>query len=188
MNWEARTRPPRNWRRGWGGPLLVFVAMLLFTLWWLGVFAQASVRAMTSPPLQYVYRDYDGSYARLDRQREDWIKQLPAAWRQGSTLTLIEQEQNMQGKDNRVQARIGVLVNAVPSDIPSSWRLGHWPAQYVAAVDLQANQAIASWKGYGALSSWCKKQGIATRYPLLELLGPGDRYQLWMPLASSSRP
>ena len=189
MDGGERARPKRDWRRGWGGPLLVFLAMLLFTLWWLGVFSQASVREMTSPALPYVYREYEGSYAGLDRQREKWLKELPTDWRQGATLTLIEKESHMQGKNNRVEARLGVLLSSVPHAVPGAWQLGQWPAQRVAAVDLQANSAIASWKGYSALSSWCKRNGITAQFPLLELQGPGDRYRLWMPLmAHSSRP
>ncbi|WP_308387735.1 hypothetical protein [Acidithiobacillus sp. AMEEHan] len=188
MNDAERMRPKRDWRRGWGGPVLVFLAMLLFTLWWLGVFSSASVQEMSSPQLHYVYRQYDGSYAGLDRQREKWVKELPADWRQGSTLTLIEKESAMQGKNNRVEARLGVLLTASPSALPSGWQAGEWASQRVVAVDLHANSAIASWKGYAALQSWCKRNGITPEYPLLELLGPGDRYQLWMPLAASSRP
>ncbi|MBU2753088.1 hypothetical protein HFU84_03930 [Acidithiobacillus sp. CV18-2] len=188
METSERIRPKRDWRRGWGGPFLVFLAFVLFTLWWLGVFTSASVQEITSPALHYVYRQYDGSYAGLDRQREKWIKELPADWRQGSSLTLIEKESGMQGKDNRVEARLGVLLTASPSTLPKGWQEGQWTSQRVAAVDLQANSAIASWKGYAALHSWCKRNGITPRYPLVELLGPGDRYRLWMPLSTSSRP
>ncbi|WP_248886394.1 hypothetical protein [Acidithiobacillus acidisediminis] len=188
METTERTRPKRDWRRGWGGPLLVFLAMLLFTLWWLGVFAQPKVEEIDSPALQYLYRNYSGSYAALDRQREKWLKELPAALRQGSALTLIEKERDMLGKDNRVEARLGVLLNAPPASIPAGWQADHWPAQRVVAVDLHANSAIASWKGYSALSSWCKHNDITPHDPLLELSGPGDRYRLWMPLAQSSRP
>ncbi|MEY2343239.1 hypothetical protein AB4090_14185 [Acidithiobacillus sp. IBUN Pt1247-S3] len=188
MDSVERARPKRDWRRGWGGPFLVFLVFLLFTLWWLGVFSRASVQEITSPALHYVYREYDGSYAGLDHQREKWLKELPADWRKGSTLTLIEKESGMQGKNNRVEARLGALLSTVPSSVPRGWQLGQWPEQRVAAVDLQANSAIASWKGYSALSSWCKRNGIRARYPLLELQGPGDRYRLWMPMAQSSRP
>ncbi len=37
---EMRQAPRHDWRRGWLGPFLVFLAMLLLTLWWLGVFKQ----------------------------------------------------------------------------------------------------------------------------------------------------
>lgn len=66
------------------------------------------------------------------------------------------------------------------------WRRGwQWPAQRVARVRVAAHSAIASWKAYGALLAWGKARDLPLRYPVLELLGPGDRYEFLMPVASA---
>ncbi len=81
-----------------------------------------------------------------------------------------------------VAARLGYLVNAgVPA--PAGWQAGQWPAQRVARVRVAANSALASWKAYGALLAWGKARDLPLRYPVLELLGLGDHYELLMPVA-----
>jgi hypothetical protein len=50
---------------------------------------------------------------------------------------------------------------------------------------VDAYSAVASLKAYSALQSWLKARGLPARYPLLEIIGPGDRYRLLMPVAAS---
>ncbi len=178
----ASPRPKRDWRRGWGGPILVFVLLFLFSLWYLGVLAQTHILIRETPVQSYLYQDYSGSYANLSRVRRKMLDALPEKLRKGgSTWTLIESETGSPGKE-KIQARVGIVRNAAP---PAAWKKGEWPSQRVLQIDVHANPAIAAWKAYAALQQWSKNNGIALRYPLVEMEGPGDRYRLWMPLPSS---
>ncbi|MHB8211044.1 MAG: hypothetical protein ACYDDP_06840 [Acidithiobacillus sp.] len=180
---EMQQAPRRDWRRGWLGPFLVFLAMLLLTLWWLGVFNSPTVTEEMGVARSYVYQPFQGSYREMVKTREKMAKDAPADLRSHTEITLLEREQG-SGGDAEVVVRLGYLVNAgVPA--PAGWQAGQWPAQHVARVRVNANLAIASWKAYGALSAWGKARGLPLRYPVLELLGPGDRYELLMPVASA---
>jgi len=181
----ASTGPKRDWRRGWGGPFLVFLALLLFSLWWLGVFHSASVQTETSPALSYIYRPYSGSFQAMEKTRREYVRSLPQTMRGATVLTRIDAERRGPDGSTEVVAQLGVLVT--PSEAtPPGWQRGSWPAQRVVAVQVRANPAIAAWKAYGALRRWGKASGVAIHYPTLELVGPGDRYRLWMPLGSGS--
>ncbi|MGC9128532.1 MAG: hypothetical protein ACP5GA_07370 [Acidithiobacillus sp.] len=185
MTDAPRVRPKRDWRRGWGGPFLAFAALLIFSLWWLGVFHSASVRTETSPALSYIYRPYTGSFHAMEKARQEDIKSLPPDMRGATVLTRIDAERRGADGSTQVVAQLGVLTTATQTT-PPGWQRGSWPAQRVVAVSVRANPAVASWKAYGALERWGKASGIAIHYPTLELLGPGDRYRLWMPLGSDS--
>ncbi|MGK9452595.1 hypothetical protein ACSSZE_15260 [Acidithiobacillus caldus] len=181
MTEATRVRPKRDWRRGWGGPFLVFLGLLLFSLWWLGVFNGASVQTETSPALSYIYRPFSGSFHAMEKARRDDLKGLPPAMRGASVLTRIDAERRAADGSTQVDAQLGVLVTATQAT-PPGWQRGTWPAQRVVAVRVRANPAVASWKAYAALERWGKASGTTIHYPTLELLGPGDEYRLWMPL------
>ena len=129
----------------------------------------------------YVYQPFQGSYRQMVKTREKMAKDAPADLRSHTEITLLEREQG-SGGDTEVAARLGYLVNAgVPA--PAGWQAGQWPAQRVARVRVAANSALASWKAYGALLAWGKARDLPLRYPVLELLGLGDHYELLMPVA-----
>ncbi|MHB8367739.1 MAG: hypothetical protein ACYDB0_12095, partial [Acidithiobacillus sp.] len=124
---------------------------------------------------------FQGSYRQMVKTREKMAKDAPADLRSHTEITLLEREQG-SGGDTEVAARLGYLVNAgVPA--PAGWQAGQWPAQRVARVRVAANSALASWKAYGALLAWGKARDLPLRYPVLELLGLGDHYELLMPVA-----
>ena len=129
----------------------------------------------------YVYQPFQGSYRQMVKTREKMAKDAPADRHSHTEITLLEREQG-SGGDAEVVARLGYLVNAgVPA--PAGWQAGQWPAQRVARVRVAANSALASWKAYGALLAWGKARDLPLRYPVLELLGLGDHYELLMPVA-----
>ncbi|PKY10598.1 hypothetical protein B1757_08445 [Acidithiobacillus marinus] len=181
---EMRQAPKRDWRRGWAGPLVVFVLLVLGTLWWLGVFQSAAVHEEQGMAHVYIYQNFQGTYRQMVKTRGKLAPQLPASWRDHTEMTLMESEQG-SGGDALVKARLGYLVDA-GSETPAGWLRGEWPAQDVARVKVTANAAIASWKAYSALADWGKARGIPLHYPLFEMLGPGNRYILLMPLKSLS--
>ena len=180
---EMQQAPRRDWRRGWVGPFLAFLAMLLLALWWLGVFNSPTVTEEMGAARRYVYQPFQGPYREMVKAREKMGKDAPADLRSHTEITLLEQELG-SGGDAVVVARLGYLVNP-GAPAPVGWQVGQWPAQHVARVRVNANLAFASWKAYGALSAWSKARGLPLRYPVLELLGPGDRYELLMPVASA---
>ncbi len=181
---EIRVAPKRDWRHGWAGPLLVFVLLVLGTLWWLGVFHGAPVREEAGSAHAYIYQNFQGSYRQMVTSRSKLPDRLPVAWRGHTEVTILESETG-SGGDAAVKARIGFL--ETPGAVtPAGWLSGLWPAQRVVRVRVTANPAIASWKAYSALSGWGKSRGVRLHYPLLELLGPGDRYELLMPLGELS--
>lgn len=180
---EMQQAPRRDWRRGWVGPFLAFLAMLLLALWWLGVFNSPTVTEEMGVARRYVYQPFQGPYREMVKAREKMGKDAPADLRSHTEITLLEQERG-SGGDAVVVARLGYLVNP-GAPAPAGWQVGQWPAQHVARVRVNANLAFASWKAYGALSAWSKARGLPLRYPVLELLGPGDRYELLLPVASA---
>jgi hypothetical protein len=180
---EIREAPKRDWRRGWTGPLVVFVRLVLGTLWWLGVFNSAQVLEETGSVHAYIYQNFQGTYRQMVKARGKLSPQLPADLRGHPEITMMENESG-SGGDAMVKARIGYLVNAGDAT-PPGWLRGDWPAQRVAKVEVNANAAIASWKAYSALDDWGKARGMPLHYPLFEMMGPGNRYVLLMPLDKS---
>ncbi|MDD5375881.1 hypothetical protein [Acidithiobacillus sp.] len=179
----ARKVPRRDWRKGWLWPFVAFLAMLLFTLLWLGVFRQATVDMATMGPYLYVYEPFAGRYPDMVKAREALKKRLlSAGLTPASVMTLIEHEQG--GQSAAVTARVGVLVNP-GSPVPAGLQQGAWPRQTAVSVEVNAYHAVASLKAYSALKAWLKAQGLPAHYPLLEIIGPGDRYRLLMPVAAS---
>ncbi|MBU2761603.1 hypothetical protein [Acidithiobacillus sulfurivorans] len=180
---EIREAPKRDWRRGWAGPLVVFVLLVLGTLWWLGVFHSAQVLEETGGARTYIFHTFQGTYRQMVKARGKLSAQLPADMRGHTEMTMMENETG-SGGDAMVHARIGYLVDSGEAT-PPGWSRGEWPAQRVARVEVSANAAIASWKAYSALSDWGKARGMPLHYPLFEMLGPGNRYVLLMPLVKS---
>ncbi|MBU2804203.1 hypothetical protein HF668_03330 [Acidithiobacillus ferridurans] len=179
----ARKAPRRDWRKGWLWPFVAFLAMLLFTLLWLGVFRQATVERAPMGPYLYVYEPFAGRYPDMVKAREALKKRLlSAGLTPASAMTLIEHEQG--GQSAAVTARVGVLVNP-GSPVPAGLQQGVWPRQMAVSVEVNAYHAVASLKAYSALKAWLKVRGLPAHYPLLEIIGPGDRYRLLMPVAAS---
>ena len=179
----ARKVPRRDWRKGWLWPFVAFLAMLLFTLLWLGVFRQATVDRATMGPYLYVYEPFAGRYPDMVKAREALKKRLlSAGLTPVSVMTLIEHEQG--GQSAAVTARVGVLVNP-GSPVPAGLQQGVWPRQMAVSVEVNAYHAVASLKAYSALKAWLKARGLPAHYPLLEIIGPRDRYRLLMPGAAS---
>lgn len=179
----AQQVPRRNWRKGWLWPFVAFLAMLLFTLLWLGVFGQATVERAPMGPYLYVYEPFAGSYPDMVKARDALRKRLlSAGLKPASAMTLVEREEG--GQSAAVEARVGYLVNP-GGPLPAGLRRGVWPRQMAVSVKVDAYSAVASLKAYSALRAWLKARGLPTRYPLLEIIGPGDRYRLLMPVAAS---
>lgn len=182
----ARQVPRRNWRKGWLWPFVAFLAMLLFTLLWLGVFRQATVERAPMGPYLYVYEPFAGRYPDMVKAREALKKRLlSAGLTPASAMTLIEHEQG--GQSAAMTARVGFLVNP-GSPVPAGLRQGAWPRQMAVSVEVNAYHAVASLKAYSALQAWLKARGLPAHYPLLEIIGPGDRYRLLMPTAGGTAP
>ncbi|MFA7496985.1 MAG: hypothetical protein AB7C98_06470 [Acidithiobacillus sp.] len=180
---ENRSAPKRDWRRGWLGPFVVFVLLVLVTLWWLGVFNSPRIIEETGVAHPYVYQNFQGTYRDMLRVREKLFKRAPLPLQDQRRITVLEKEVG-RGSESQVTARLGYMVSpGMPA--PSGWSSGEWPAQQVVKVTVLANPAIASWKAYGALSDWGKARGISLHYPVFELLGPGNHYALWMPLSTA---
>ncbi len=172
----------RSWRKGWLWPFVAFLAMLLFTLLWLGVFRQATVAKAPIGPYLYVYEPFSGSYPDMVKAREAVEKRLASAGlTPASAMTLIEHEQG--GQSAAMTARVGCLVNP-GSPVPAGLQRGLWPRQMAVSVTVDAYGAVASFKAYSALKSWLKARGLAAHYPLLEIIGPGDRYRLLVPVSA----
>ncbi len=168
---SAQKLPQRNWRKGWLWPFVAFLAMLLFTLLWLGVFRQATVEKAPMGPYLYVYEPFAGSYPDMVKVREALKKRLlSAGLTQASAMTLIEAEQG--GQSAAMTARVGVLVNP-GSPVPAGLQQGVWPRQMAVSVTVDAYNAVASLKAYSALKAWLKARGLPAHYPLLEIIGPG---------------
>lgn len=94
---EMRQAPRHDWRRGWLGPFLVFLAMLLLTLWWLGVFNSPTVTEEMGVARSYVYQPFQGSYRQMVKTREKMAKDAPADLRSHTEITLLEREQGSGG-------------------------------------------------------------------------------------------
>ncbi|MHB1805159.1 MAG: hypothetical protein ACYCO7_09425 [Acidithiobacillus ferrooxidans] len=179
----ARKAPRRDWRKGWLWPFVAFLAMLLFTLLWLGVFRQATVDRAPMGPYLYVYEPFAGRYPDMVKARDALKKRLQSAGlTPAAAMTLIEHEQG--GQSAAVTARVGVLVNP-GSPVPAGLQQGVWPRQMAVSAEVNAYHAVASLKAYSALKAWLKARGLPARYPLLEIIGPGDRYRLLMSVAAS---
>ena len=179
----ARKAPRRSWRKGWLWPFVAFLAMLLFTLLWLGVFRQATVDRAPMGPYLYVYEPFSGRYPDMVKARDALKKRLlSAGLTPAAAMTLIEHEQG--GQSAAVTARLGVLVNP-GSPVPAGLQQGVWPRQMAVSVEVNAYHAVASLKAYSALKAWLKARGLPAHYPLLEIIGPRDRYRLLMPVAAS---
>lgn len=177
----------QGWRRGWLGPLLVFLAMVLAGAIWLGVFAPVDVKEADGGAYHYIYKPYQGSYSGMSDFRDKLASELKrAGTAPGLPVAVILQEG--QSKEQAIgQARVGFLINPGEA-VPTGFQAAEWPKQRVVVAEVKANPAIATMKAYAKLNAWLQAHGLSPHPPFMEIEGPGNRFRVLMPLGKGAYP